>query len=524
MAPPDYIETQAVDRTMKSLALLALLLVPGALTAQSSDVSRAVASITESDIYNGVEVIAHDSMLGRATPSAGLDMTARWVADQFRRVGLKPGGDAGSYLQEYVIEQVGPDYGASVFRISGGGSLAFGVDVMNAFGAPSGVELVGGVTILAGAGLPADVNVEAIRGRHLVIIPPEGPGSTSGRANRRLLGGLMSAGPASIIMVSRATDSAWAQQVENQRPSTRIPWQESGPSRFPTILTIREASLARVLAPHGVEIPAPPSDPEAAGTLTPLSGIEFTIQAKSKVLSELRAPNTVGILEGSDPVLKNEYLVYSSHMDHVGVRTPNADGDSIANGADDDASGTLAVVELAEAFAMLDSPPKRSIVFLAVSGEETGLWGSAYFAAFPTVPVEQMVADLNADMISRNSPDSIVVIGKQHSDLGETLDRVGLEHPELRLVPSDDIWPEENFYNRSDHINFARKGVPILFFFNGTHEDYHQVTDEIERMDVGKATRVTKLMFYLGLEVANAPERPKWDPQSYAEVVESGGR
>jgi len=134
-----------------------------------------------------------------------------------------------------------------------------------------------------------------------------------------------------------------------------------------------------------------------------------------------------------------------------------------------------------------------------------------------------MVADLNADMISRNWTDSIVVIGKEHSDLGETLAKVAGAHPELDMVPMDDIWPEENFYGRSDHFNFARKGVPILFFFNGPHEDYHRVTDELDRIDAGKAARITRLMFYLGLEVANAPDRPQWDPQHYADIVAGGG-
>jgi Zn-dependent M28 family amino/carboxypeptidase len=173
---------------------------------------------------------------------------------------------------------------------------------------------------------------------------------------------------------------------------------------------------------------------------------------------------------------------------------------------------------------MLDPAPKRSIIFLTVSGEERGLWGSGYFATHPSVPLEQIVADLNADMISRNQPDSIVVIGKEHSNLGTTLNRVVAAHPELNMVASDDIWPEENFYSRSDHFNFARRGVPVLFFFCGTTEDYHQVTDEVEKIDASKAARVTQIMFYLGLEVANTAERPQWNPESYAEIVGGSGR
>jgi Zn-dependent M28 family amino/carboxypeptidase len=206
-------------------------------------------------------------------------------------------------------------------------------------------------------------------------------------------------------------------------------------------------------------------------------------------------------------------------MDHVGMGSPDASGDSIFNGADDDASGTIAVVEIAEAMAALPSPPKRSMVFLLVSGEEKGLWGSEWFADNPTVPIEQLVANLNTDMVGRNWTDTIVAIGKEHSDLGATLNRVNGDHPELRMTAIDDIWPEERFYFRSDHYNFARKGVPILFFFNGTHDDYHGRDDEPDRVDAEKAARIARLVFYLGVDIGNALERPKWNPESYARIV-----
>jgi len=231
------------------------------------------------------------------------------------------------------------------------------------------------------------------------------------------------------------------------------------------------------------------------------------------------APNVVGILRGSDPVLADEYVVYSAHMDHVGVRQPDAEGDSIWNGADDDASGTTGLIEIAEAFASMKIAPRRSILFLIVSGEEKGLWGSRYFAQNPTVPGENMVANLNADMIGRNWPDTIVAIGKEHSDLGATMNAVNEAHPELNMTAIDDIWPEEGFYSRSDHFNFARRGVPILFFFNGTHEDYHGRNDEVDRIDGDKATRISQLMFYLGWEIAQRTERPQWDPASREEIV-----
>ena len=235
-------------------------------------------------------------------------------------------------------------------------------------------------------------------------------------------------------------------------------------------------------------------------------------------MSKELAPNSIGVLEGTDPVLKHEYVLFTAHMDHIGI-TPGA-ADSINNGADDDASGTVGVIELAEAFSQPGARPKRSLVFMTVSGEEKGLWGSEYWSEHPTVPIKNVVADLNMDMIGRNWADTIVAIGREHSDLGATLAKVNTEHPELRMTAIDDRWPEERFYFRSDHYNFARKGVPILFFFNGVHPDYHQPSDSPDKLDAEKESRILRLVYYLGREVANGAQRPQWNPESYREIVE----
>jgi hypothetical protein len=337
---------------MRVIVIAALSLLPaipllGQTPTSSAAVHRGLESITAADVKRRIAIIADDSMGGRDTPSRGLDATARYIASEFQRFGLTPGGDSGTFVQRYPI-----------------------------------------------------------------------PGSREGRP--------------------------------------------SGASRT--------------------------------------------------------APNVVGVLEGSDPVLKNEYIVLSAHMDHVGIGAP-VDGDSIYNGADDDASGTTGVIELAEALSMPGARPKRSVVFLTVSGEEHGLWGSAWFSEHPVVPMSQVVADLNIDMIGRNWKDTIVVIGKEHSDLGATLDRVNRAHPELRMKAIDDIWPEENFYFRSDHYNFARKGVPILFFFNGTHPDYHGPNDEPDRIDAEKESRIVRLVYLITQEVGDAPARPAWNPASYKRIV-----
>jgi Zn-dependent M28 family amino/carboxypeptidase len=234
----------------------------------------------------------------------------------------------------------------------------------------------------------------------------------------------------------------------------------------------------------------------------------------------------VAVLDGADPVLRSEYVVYSAHFDHVGVGQPDATGDSIYNGADDNASGTTAVLEAARAFAALSARPARSIMFVMVSGEEKGLLGSRHFVREPPVPVAQMVANINADMVGRNAPDTVVAIGQQHSTLGETVQRVAARHPELGLLVAPDLWPEEQLFYRSDHFSFAAVEIPAIFFTTGLHEDYHRPSDHAQRIDNDKLARVSRLLLLLGHEIATTPERPQWSPEGLAEVrrATGGGR
>jgi len=507
---------------MRRLAVLAVLALPGILSCQRGvPLEEAVALINEADFYHKVEIIAHDSMMGRDSPSPGLDMTAAWVADEFRRSGLRPGGDDGTFIQNYHMREFKADFDGSQARVVGGDALDFGADL--SFIRPAGAgQVTAEVVVLAGDFLGArDFPADELQGKHVILVPPPGAvGAPRGRV--RFPTGIMGAQPASVILVDRSSDEEWDAAVERAREQTltRGPWDDG--SGFP-MLNVRESSLAPLLASHGVQLAMPATGSEGRLEVQKVPGLELILTTAAREVGGFDLPNTVGILEGSDPVLKDEYVLLTAHMDHVGTGRPNEAGDSIYNGADDNASGTVAVVELARAFGMLGERPKRSFIFVTVSGEERGLWGSRFFAENPPVPLEQVVAGLNADMISRNSPDSVVVIGKEHSDLGDTMNRVNDAHPELRMTAADDIWPEQNFFRRSDHFNFARRGVPVLFFFTGIHEDYHRPTDTVDRIDADKAARITQLMFYLGVEVANAPDRPRWNPESYAEIVDMGG-
>jgi hypothetical protein len=232
-------------------------------------------------------------------------------------------------------------------------------------------------------------------------------------------------------------------------------------------------------------------------------------------------PNVVGFLPGSDPDLKDEWVVFTAHFDHVGGPADDT-GDAIYNGADDNASGTAAVMEIAQAFSMLPTPPNRSLAFVLVSGEEKGLLGAQHFARGASLPQEAMVADINADMVSMNWPDSIFVFGRELSTLGASLEGVLSEHPEVGISIMENRWPQLPLYRMSDQFAFAQEGIPGIFFFSGLHENLHRPGDELEEVDCDKAARVARLMFHLGYEVAQSPEKPRWTEAGQEMLAELG--
>jgi hypothetical protein len=492
---------------MRRLTLSALVLAATPLTAQTApSAAQAAASITAVDVARRVGIIADDSMMGRDTPSRGLDLTSQYVADQFRRFGLK------SSFQRYPItrRRLEPAHSRVIFAAGGRQDTAsfmtaarYGGGVVPEKPVRAGAVLVGGPHTAESAGKVS------VRDKVVLFVPPP---NASPAGVQQVLRVLYLGGSKALVILD-ADSATFASSVPRRYPERTV---IGLPASQPVILQVQLGPVRNALVAAGLDLNKVRQS--TAPVTRELSALQVGIEMKDTITSSLTAPNTIGILEGSDPQLKNEYIVYSAHMDHIGITPGQAD--SINNGADDDASGTAGVIELAEAFSRAGARPKRSLIFLTVSGEEKGLWGSDYFASNPPVPVKQIVAAINIDMIGRNWADTIVAIGKEHSDLGTTLERVNAAHPELRMNAIDDRWPEERFYFRSDHYNFARKGVPVLFFFNGVHEDYHEVSDSPDKINSEKEARILKLLYFLGREVANAPQRPAWNPESYGEIVE----
>jgi len=248
-------------------------------------------------------------------------------------------------------------------------------------------------------------------------------------------------------------------------------------------------------------------------TFTVKTSLSVNISQKKFGIS---AENVMAYLEGSD--LKEEVLVLSAHYDHLGIHEGK-----VYNGADDDGSGTVAIMQLAKAFAEAKKQgkgPRRSMLFLNVSGEEKGLLGSEYYSENPVFGLEKTVCDLNIDMIGRLDEDHaknnnyIYLIGsdKLSKDLHNVSEQCNKTYTNIEL---DYRYNDENepnrYYYRSDHYNFAKNGVPVIFYFNGVHADYHQETDEIEKIDFGKMEKITRLVFFTAWEIANRTERLKID-------------
>ncbi len=274
----------------------------------------------------------------------------------------------------------------------------------------------------------------------------------------------------------------------------------------------------------------------------------FALAAEKKVTLKVAVAsdrkntyNVMAMFEGRDPVLKNEYVVMSAHLDHTGLANPDASGDNVNNGADDDASGCVALMGMARAYATGVAKgirPKRSIIFLWVTGEEKGLWGSQHFNQFPPVDITKVVANLNMDMVGRSKtpgyvdppsyklaePNEVFVVGPRvmSDELGKIVQTVNGRYLKMKVSDFyDTIAPDETHDNlgpgaqgqrifyRSDHYNFAKMGIPVAFFADGLHSDYHRVTDSAEKIDYDKLEAVTKTVYAVSWVLANSATRPK---------------
>ncbi len=489
----------------------------------STGVARALATITPGDFQLKLAALAHDSTRGRETPSPELARATEWVAQRFRDAGLRPAGDDGGYLQHFPIELRKLDSATTMTAVWRGTSATWtlGQDLLFAGGERPGEIRDAPVVFMAG--IPADTarpfGDVPLRGAVLLhVVPVEQSGGrwlnpVSARA--RVLGAL-----AHVVVVDFPPE-LWTRYASRSFPTGWMlpgvaPRGLRGGGPFPQF-GVRPSAVAALLADFGESAAAPA--PGAASSVRVLDGVTMSLAPHYTVVAATTVANVVGVLEGSDPGLRGEAVVFTSHMDHVGVvggrcqPVPELPADSVCNGADDNASGTVGIIELAQAFATPNVFPSRTLVFAALTAEERGLFGSRWYVEHPVVPLERTVAVINLDMIARDPTGTVGLIGKDYSSLGAVVDSVARSHPELGVPAS-----REERYPQSDHYPFAERGVPALFFNSTASADLHTAADNPDRANNEQAARTLQLVFLTALRVADAVQRPVWDPAAWERI------
>jgi hypothetical protein len=496
--------------------------------------------ITSDKLRRYLEFIASDELEGRDTPSQGLDIAAKFIAFNLSQLGVKPGGGNGTYFQRIAMKRynidpekttaslnnrsftLDEDFVASPFPGTVNGTMVYvshgWVARSKGINAYQGVDVKDKIMIVYGSGRPPNITLEDIRGRQGEDWDsPSSYGLRNGAKGIITVPGFQHLASWNLAQNRSTRNQAVVEAFEttdrNQLPTIT-------PS-IPMLNLIFRAERLTAAEVFNNNITGASTQ---AFDLSANKRISFTV-AMSDV--GLKTQNVIGIIEGSDPVLKNEYIAIGSHYDHVGVGLP-VGNDKIYNGADDDGSGTVAMMAIAEAFMRASIRPKRSILLIWHSGEEKGLWGSRYFTQFPTVPLDKIIAQLNIDMIGRSKragdtnpqnaelsgPNEIYVIGSKmmSTELGELSDTVNNTFFNFIFnYRYDDPQDPNRFFFRSDHYNYALKGIPIIFYFDGVHEDYHQPSDTYDKIDYQKLEKVTRLIYATARALSNRPERPKVD-------------
>ncbi len=494
-------------------------------------------SITVRDLRRHLRVIASDSLEGRETGTRGQRMAADYIANHFANIGLTPPmvDEEGqpSYQQNFYLERITP--GEIYLRV--GNTRYENFTDFYAFGQPYAPQERPLSVVFAGYGIDTDqysdydklkVQGNAVLVRRGEPFDAQGRNLATGQEGasawasdwRLKVRAARERGAALVLLAQEQDAAAFESAVTLRREflgrpalSLSRPQRESfgvffvSPRLATDLLRTNEATLfASEMAPRTYA-----RYRKRLGRRAQRLGYRAELQRDS-----VQSSNVLGVVEGTDR--RDEYVVITAHYDHLGITDS-----TIYNGADDDGSGTVAVMELAEAFARAREAgvgPRRSIVFMAVSGEEKGLLGSSYYVENPAFPLEQTVTNLNIDMIGRvdeaheGNPDYVYIIGSDmlSTELHEISEAVNDLYSQLDLDYRYNGYDDPNrFYFRSDHYNFARKGIPVIFYFNGVHEDYHQPTDEVDKIHFNKMEKIARLVFYTAWEVANRNERPVVD-------------
>lgn len=517
----------------RSLLLSGLVILVNLAFAQSADPAKYAGLITGAELKKHLTIIAGDEMEGRETGTEGQRKAAVYIEQQFKAIGLVPAAKLKSFQQLYPLHQ---DSLVSAELTIAGKAAVFGTDFITPLNTNNNGKFKGKKLVFVGYGIDdpkyndyegLDVSGKVVvlflgepkkDGKYLISGTNRGSEWTFQGISKRLAVAAAN-GASGVLIISASQETFNARAVENGKKTGVYYPRAPDATKMVNFAQLSHAYARNILG-------------NQFDTLLKICKANMPVdkQWKSdskvkvaylfkKYRSTIHASNVLGIIEGTDK--KDEFIFITAHYDHLGKR----DG-KIYYGADDDGSGTVAVIQMADAFAKAVSDgfrPRRTIVFMAVSGEEKGLWGSEYYSDNPVYPLEKTSVDLNIDMVGRidterkknDTMNYVYVIGhdKLSSDLAVINEGVNNKYTNLVLdYKFDDPADPNRIYFRSDHYNFARKGVPILFFYDGMLKaDYHRPTDTVDKITWDLFEKRTRMIFHTAWEMANRNEMLKRD-------------
>ncbi|HAS39653.1 MAG TPA: peptidase M28 [Microscillaceae bacterium] len=463
-------------------------------------------TITQKDLSKHLHIVASDEMEGRRTGTPGQKKAAKYIANHFKKIGLKPPVNNDGEMSYYQPFSMKSTKWKEVYVDVAGQRYAFMKDVfalgVSAMKAPLACQAV-----FVGNGSPEEMKQAKVKGKGVVYFAKNHAEAVKKGKVATNLG-------AKALFVLRAKTKDEYKDLLNFNAYYVKRWV--GPKlskktvKSDIVFYVSPRLAAAMLNTQTTTLANNQLKPGARG-----QQVKALATQEEKIT--LASENVMGLLEGTTK--KDEILVISAHYDHIGKY-----GNQINNGADDDGSGTVAVLELAEAFVKAKKAgegPKRSILFITVAGEEMGLYGSRFYTDIdPVFPLKNTVADLNIDMIGRiddrykTDPNYIYLIGsdKLSTELHQLSEEANRQYIGLKL---DYKYNDENdpnrFYYRSDHYNFAKNRIPVIFYFNGTHADYHRPTDTVDKIHFAKMEKIARLIFHTAWKIANRPQRIKVD-------------
>jgi aminopeptidase YwaD len=484
---------------MKKLAVLFMLVNVFTLTAQTEK-EKVIETVSKSDIEGHIYFLADDVLKGRETGSPELKIAASYLANSFRRYGVKPNPKTGNYYQEVKLKRVSPPKEASIEINS---QVITDYVFIDAAAMTSDQD-----AIFLNYGLEDDYKGKDLKGK--VIIVKAGSSETN---DTRAAFGLRRTkqnlakdnGVAAIIELLNTDDNMWRFIDHNFNAaslSVDLGEDESNSTETAYVWVLdKEGKMAE----------------QFSGTKSISTNLSFGENVEEAVISQ----NVIGIVEGTDPKLKNEYIIYSAHYDHVGIGEPDETGDTIYNGARDNAVGTTTVLSMAENLAKY--PTKRSALFILFTGEEKGLLGSSYYVENPVLPLEQMVYCFNSDNAGYNDTSLISVIGLTRTTAEKNIFSAA---ETFGLIAIEDPAKEQGLFDRSDNVNFAKKGIPAPTFslgftaFDGdVTKYYHRPGDEAHTLDYDYLLKFFRAYILAGRNIANDTATPVWNSgDKYEEV------